>query len=100
MRLAEEGSGDRQALLFAARHFDTSFSNHRVQAFISAGQQTVDRSLMKSFQALRVGSAGTDEQHVFADGTGEELSILRHEADALAERLDGNLVLRDVVVEN
>ena len=83
--MAKERAGDRQPLLLAAGDLHSAFADDRVEALVGALEKIVRRGAMEHVEALGVGGVGANEQQVLADRAGEELRVLRHEADALAE---------------
>src|SRR5579872_2552112 len=71
LRLAQQGAGDRQALLLTARYLDASLADHRVEPAVRAFQQTFDRGLMQNFQALLIGRVRPGELKVLTNRPGK-----------------------------
>ena len=97
---AEQGAGDAEALLFAARYLHAAFADDGIQALGRAGQQRGGRRLVQSAQAFFVGGIGRHEAQVFADGAGEQLRVLGHEPDLLTQLVQVDFGAGDAVVEN
>ena len=100
LRPPQQGTRDGEPLLLAARNFDAAFADHGVESFIGAGEKAADRGLAKDVHAVFIGGARIDEEQVLADGTGEQLRILRDEADAFAQIVDGDFVFAGTVVKD
>src|SRR5881394_3522367 len=98
--MPKQGTGDREALLFAAGDLHPAFADHRVQTLIGALEEIVGGGLAQHLDAFGIGRVGSDEQQVFADGAGEELRVLRHETNALAKLVELDAVAGDAVVED
>src|SRR5688500_11650420 len=96
----EKSAGDRETLLLSTRYFHASFTDHRVQALVRPRKQRVSRGLVQHIQALLIGRAWIDVEKVLSDRAGEELSILRNEADALAQGVEIHRIARQPVVKN
>ncbi|TKW51306.1 hypothetical protein CTA1_2384 [Colletotrichum tanaceti] len=101
---ADEGAGDGDALLLAAREGDAGVADLGVVALGQGGDEVVDAGVAGGgVQGLvRHGGLVLDaQQHVLADGAGEEVGLLRDEGDVLAvvhevERLDVVAVVEDL----
>ncbi len=65
-----------------------ALADHRVEAAVGARQQAVAGGLLQHLQALGVGGVGLHEQQVLADRAREELRVLGHEADLLAQLVE------------
>jgi len=100
MRPAKQGASNREPLSLATRYLHASFPDHRVEAAIGAGEQSVTRRLPQRIGALVVGSEWIHKQQVLADRPGEELRILRDEADLLPDRVEIDGVTGDAVVQD
>ena len=88
VRTPQQRARDREPLFLAARHLDAAFADHRVESAVGARQQAVTGRLAQHVQALVVGRRRIHEQQVLADRAGEELRVLRDEADAFAQRFE------------
>ena len=87
--MAQQRAGDRQALLLAAGDLHAALADHRVEPLVGAREQGVARRLAQHVEALaRRWRRGLHEEQVLADRAGEELRVLRDEADALAEAVE------------
>src|SRR5579863_4300710 len=98
--MAQQRARDRQTLLLASGDFHAPLADQSVETTVGACKQTVDRGLLEDLHALGIGGAGVDEQQILADGAGEELSVLRDEADLLAEQVEIDAIGWDAVIEN
>src|ERR1039458_7264227 len=98
--MAEESACDRKTLLLAARNFHSAFADQRVQPSIGAFEQTVGCGLAQNRHALRVRHVGIYEEQVLTNRAGEELSILGHESDFLAQQIEIDAIRWNSVIEN
>ena len=101
VRTAQQRARDRQPLLLAARHLHAAFADHRVEARVGARASRLSHAaLLQHVEALGVGRRRVHEQQVLADRAGEQLRVLRDEADPLAQPSRSISSLGDAVVEN
>src|SRR5439155_24328937 len=98
LRIPEQRAGDREALLFSARYFHATLANQGIEAAIGTQKQALHGSLPQHVQALLVSRVRLDDEQVLADRSREQLRILGHESDPLAQMLDLHLVFRGPVV--
>src|SRR5437870_2247871 len=87
LRIPEQRAGDREALLFSARYFHATLANQGIEAAIGTQKQALHGSLPQHVQALLIGRMRLDEEQVLADRSREQLRILGHESDPLAQML-------------
>src|ERR1700687_3466822 len=88
MRLFGERPRDREPLLLAARDFYSTLTDYRVESFVGPRQEGVSSSLVQDIKALRIGRVRIDELQIFPDRAREELSVLSHESDSLAQSIE------------
>ena len=91
---------DGQALALAARDLDSALADHGVQAARRPRQQRLAGGLAEHLEDLVVCCVRTHEEQVLADGPGEELGVLRDQAQALAQPVEVDDVLGMAVVED
>jgi len=96
--LAQQCTGDGEALLLAAGNLDAAFTDDGIEAAIGTGEQGLNGSLAEDVETLGIGGIGLDEEQVFADGAGEELGILGDETDSRTQCVDGDFVFGSAVV--
>ena len=98
LRSTEQCARDGQALLLPSRNLDSTFPNDCVQAPVCPGKKAVDGSLPQDSEAFIIGSAGANEQEIFANRSPKTVALLRYKTDALAETFHLDLIFTDPVV--
>ena len=86
----ENGTGDGNALLLAARELEAAFTHHRVVALRQRHHEVVDLGKAGRLFDLGIAGAGTAIGDVVADGVVEEHGILRHHAECTAQAFLGH----------
>ena len=86
----EQDPGDRDPLLLAARQLVAALADHRVVAVGQLGDPIVDRRRARGRDQLVVGRLGPGVAQVVADRRVEQVRLLGHEADRLAQRGEGD----------
>ena len=89
-RIANHRAGDGGALLLAAGKSDAALANHRVVSLGKTLDVPGDVGSFGDAADLGVVASVRAEGNVFADGVAEQKSLLRHEADILAQQCEGN----------
>ena len=84
-RVLQQRAGDRHALLFATRQFQTALADHRRVAQRRGGDEVVDVGGAGRRFDLGLSRAGTAIADVVADRVVEQHRVLRHDADGLAQ---------------
>ena len=83
----QQHARDGQALLLAARHPVPALADQGVVAVGQAGDQVVDAGGPARLDQLGVGGVGTRVAQVRANGVVEQMRVLHHHADGVAQRL-------------
>ena len=96
--MAQQRARDGEALLLAAGDLHAAFADTVSSPRSARASRLCADGLPQDVEALLVGRVGPHEEQVLADGAGEQLRVLGDEADALAEAVDVDLVLRRAVV--
>src|SRR6185503_6597251 len=82
---AEQCPRDREPLLLAPSHSHTALSKQRIDAPVRAREETLYRRLMQHLQTSLISCIRPYEAQILADGSREQLRILRHKSDPLAQ---------------
>jgi hypothetical protein len=85
-RILEQYARDRDPLLLAARQLVAALADERVIPLGQFGDALVDGRGARRHLELRVGGPGLGVVQVVADGRVEQVRLLGHDADHLAER--------------
>src|SRR4029453_11728153 len=89
---------DREPLLLTARDFHPALADHRVEPAIGPLEQPMRRRAAQHVEALGIARVRLHEREVLANRSGEELRVLRDEADPLAELVEVHLAAVSAVV--
>src|SRR6185369_9461838 len=87
-RIANHGAGDGRALLLASREGEPSLTNHRLIARREVLYILRNARDFRGSLDLLIGGVLGAEGNVLANGVAEQKSLLRDEADILADGLD------------
>jgi hypothetical protein len=100
VRLPEQRPRDGEALFLATRDLHSSLADHGVEAAVRPMQQPIRCCLMQHRQALGVARSWTREEQILSNRSREQLRLLRHQADALAQAIEAHARTLDAIVEN
>ena len=84
----EQGTRNRQSLLLATGDLHASFAYHCIESLLRACEQRLRRRLPEDIETFLVCRIGAHEQQVLSNRSREQLRVLRHEPDALAQAIE------------
>lgn len=87
----EEETGDRQALLFASRNHQTSFTNLGIVTIWEIPNDLIDLGSLGSLLNLLVRGIQSPVANVVANVVVEQRRVLRHNTNVLPKALEGHL---------
>ena len=90
-RVAQDGAGDREALLLAAGEPVAALADHGVVAVGQRQEVVVDLRCLRGRDELVVGGAGLGEPQVVGDGGVEEAGLLGDDADRRRQVVEGHV---------
>lgn len=97
---AQQSTGDRDALFFAAGEFEAPFADGGFEALFGTGEQGIARGFRERLQQVGFGGCGVHEEQVFPDGAGEKLGVLGDETDLAAQVVEMDGLLVEAIVED
>ena len=97
LRVFDEGAGDGEALEFAAAEPDTTFAEHGFHSVWGAFYKRDSVGHFSGSKDFLFGGFGATEFEVVADGSGEEKSLLRDNAELGTEPVDFEFFVGDAV---
>jgi len=72
LRVAQQGPGDGETLLFSARYFHATFADHRIENRVRpATTGPARRAWRRTFKTFFVCGLWLDEEEILADRSGE-----------------------------
>src|SRR5450631_4475530 len=98
--IANQGAGNRRALLLSAGERDAAFSHHRIVAFGKTLDVDCNVGRVGRVVNLLVGGGVDSQGDVLADAVAEQESFLGHESNVLAQRCDGIISNRTAIDQN
>ncbi len=84
-RFAEDDPGDRKPLLFAAGKLHAAVAHDGVVAFREPADERVDIGFTASFFDFGLRGVGLGVEQILFDSAVEQVSVLRHHSDVLAQ---------------
>src|SRR5258708_13753016 len=100
MGASKKRARNRESLLFTTGDFYSALTDHRVESAISSREQRIRSCFVYHLEALDVRRARTHEEEILANRSREQLRVLRHESDSLAQTIEVDHVARVSLVKN